>query len=423
MKKFDPSRIFALGERYAVTSTITDSFVPMKACGSQIFGRYVGHDTYDRWFIDFCSGIGVSNLGHAHLSVGRAMLEQFKTGLWGFPGHDWHNRPSVLLMKELCAIAPIQHPRVFLCNSGAESVEAAIKMVLAHHWRHRKAARTVFVACEGAFHGRTLGALSLNCSKVYHTQPFFPDRGVMLANGLIKRRAIEVQHIPFPCVWNAKSKDEFYTALNDLHPREVGAVVIELVQGEGGIRMIDEYALQQLVRWCKRHNVLLVVDEVQTGMMRTGTMFACEHFGLQPDIICLAKALGGGLPIGAIVARKDLDFDRGEHSNTFGGNPLACAAALATICALKKMDKRELKKKIAMLSSFAPEGLGMMRREVFVTAAMRDNVVEEALRRGLLLLGAGTTAIRLMPPVNISMDDLARGCSIYKAARQRVLGQ
>jgi len=233
--------------------------------------------------------------------------------------------------------------------------------------------------------------------------------------GSLQRRAIPVSHIPFPHRYDEKSQYDFKAFLDLLFLNDVNAIFIELIQGEGGIRVVDQYCLNLLLEKCRKNDVYIVVDEVQTGLMRTGKMFACNHYDLEPDIICLGKALSGGaIPIAATVAKKEFDLKPGQHSNTFGGGPLACEVALALIDELKKLDPFSLDEKGRILENFAPEGLGFMRRVVLESKEKRDDVVDKALHKGLLLLGAGEKSIRLMPPLNISVENLERGLNILK---------
>ena len=410
--------IYQLGEYVSTKTTIDGDLIPSFGVGANLFGT-LALSGKEVSLIDFCCGIGVTPLGH-------------DGPLKMFPGNEWHNEWAVRLKNKLCEIVPITgEKKVFLSNSGAEAVEAAIKMCQARRYREAKAANTkreerlllkknVFGAFGGAFHGRTQGALSLNCSKKKHTEAFFADRGDMSDDGKIKRRAIPVCHIPFPEHKNSQSIDRFLTVLKDLNWSRISAFFIELVQGEGGIRMIDPWALSQLAMYCEMHNVYLIIDEVQTGMMRTGRMFATQHFyGLMPDIICLSKALGGGnAAVGATICKAEFDFEEpGQHSNTFGGSPYPSALAFENIRKLEDLDYEmtELFERISILTDFAPEGLGLMRRIVFSTVERRDAVAHLALQRGVLVIPAGERAIRLMPAINIKKDKLLKGIEILKS--------
>jgi len=419
LRQLSPAAIYYLGKKYIINTTIDSDFIPLYAEGSRIWGVLAETGELVE-LVDFCSGIGVTVLGHN----GKLLM---------IPGNEWFNNAEVQLAEKLCAITPGKHPKkVFFCNSGAESVEAAIKMCLARRYHNyvrvygdeaeaRLQRKRVFCAFGGAFHGRTAYALSLNCSKKKHTEAFFADRGDHSCGMKVKERAIPVRHLPFPEKGNWQSIAAFKEMLEQQPFADATAMVVELIQGEGGIRVMDDDCLRLLVEECRKHGVYLVVDEVQTGMMRTGRMFACEYFRvgdgfLEPDIICLSKALGGGrAPIGATIARAEFDFlVSGEHSNTFGGNAMASEAAFETIERLEALDSNILNSRIMLLATFAGEGLGLMRRVVFPTAKERNAVAKKARMNGLLVIPAGERAIRLMSPVNISLKDLGEGIMILK---------
>jgi len=410
--------IYDMGIQYGATTTISNKLIIRGGSGPFIYGELPGRNAL-AIVLDFTSQVGCNALGHGHPAIIKAIKKQLKIGLLHSCGLDWFNEPEVLLMKKLCEITPgdPETKKVFLCNSGTEAVEAAVKMCKARRFNEGVRGRERFLAFQGAFHGRTLGALSLNCSKSIHTAGFFSqeDDGDLSTGNITKRRAMPVSHIPFPHKYEPDTIKDFKAFLNILFLNDVSAVFIELIQGEGGIRVIDQECLDLLVAKCRANDVYIVVDEVQTGFMRTGKMFACEHYGLKPDIICVAKALSGGaIPIGAAVAKKEFDFKQGQHSNTFGGNPLACQVALTLISELEKLDMNEFAHKISILEKFAPQGLGMMRRIVFDNKERRDQVVDLALEKLLLLIGAGEKAIRLMPPLNIPEQYLGLGINILK---------
>lgn len=405
MKRLSAKEIFELGERVSTKATIDGDFIPESGVGCLLSGTFAGTGR-EATLIDFCCGIGVNSLG-------------YPGDLRMCSGNEWHQEAPVRLKDKLVTIAPVRKPaKAFLCNSGAEAVESAEKMCLARRYREGSSERRVFGAFGGAFHGRTLGALSLNCSKSKHTEAFFPDRGDMSEDGRIKERAIPVCHIPFPEVDNSESIARFVEVVNNrVDWSTMNAFFLELVQGEGGIRVIDQLSLDYLVEECRRNGVYLVVDEVQTGMMRTGKMFACMHFGLEPDIICLSKALGGGqVGIGATVCMAEFDFELpGQHSNTFGGSPLPSRLSLETIDSLESLDPEKVQERIDKLASFAPEGLGLMRRIVFSSVEKRDKVCDLARERGVLVIAAGEKAIRLMPPINVSLYHLSLGIRILES--------
>ncbi|MDO8585103.1 MAG: aminotransferase class III-fold pyridoxal phosphate-dependent enzyme [bacterium] len=423
LRQLSPAEIYRLGKKHVVNTTIDSDLVPLYGEGSRIWG-VLAESGQQVELIDFCSGIGVTPLGHD----GKLLM---------IPGNEWFNNAEVQLAEKLCAITPGKHPKkVFFGNSGAESVEAAVKMCLARRYHEymavygdeaeeRLRGKRVFCAFGGAFHGRTGFALSLNCSKKKHTEAFFLDRGDLSVGMKVKEdRAIPVRHLPFPERNNPESIAAFKEMLKLQPFADATAMFVELIQGEGGIRVMDEDCLQLLVAECRKHDVYLVVDEVQTGMMRTGRMFACEYFRvgdgfLEPDIICLSKALGGGrAPIGATIARAEFDFPiPGEHSNTFGGNAFATEAAFNIIEQLEALNREDLTRRIVLLAEFAPEGLGLMRRIVFRTVEERNAVAERARKHpelGVSIISAGELALRCMVPVNISTKDLAKGIKILR---------
>lgn len=419
LRQLSPVEICALGKKYLITTTIDSDLIPLYGKGARLSG-VLAESGKQVELDDFCSGIGVIVFGHD----GRPFL---------IPGNEWYNNEEVQLAEKLCIIAPGCRPKkVFFSNSGTESVEAAVKMCLARRYysytklfgafaAERLREKRVFCAFGGAFHGRTGFALSLNCSKKKHTEAFFADCGDLSVGMGVKERAIPVRHLPFPEKNNWQSIAAFKEVLALQPFKDATAMFVELVQGEGGIRVMDDDCLRLLVDECRKHDVYFVVDEVQTGMMRTGKMFACEHYRvgdgfLEPDIICLSKALGGGLmPIGATIAKTEFDFPiPGMHSNTFGGNSRACEAAFNTIERLEALDRDDLTRRIVLLTEFAPEGLGLMRRIVFKTVEERDAVAERARHSGVLVIPAGERAIRLMPPVNIDTKVLAEGIKILR---------
>jgi 4-aminobutyrate aminotransferase len=363
-------------------------------------------------FLDFCAGIAVCSTGHCHPEVVETIQRQ-AAKLIHMSGTDFYYRVQAELAKKLAALAPGRHKnRVFFTNSGAEALEAAIKLA------RYKTRRTRLVSYLGAFHGRTLGALSLTGSKVVQTQGFSP-----LLQG--------VTHIPYPycyrCQFGKKRGRchlECFSYLESIlfqktvPPSEVAAIFIEPVQGEGGYIVPPEEYLACLQKMARKHGILLVADEVQSGMGRTGRMFACEHFGFEPDIICLAKGIASGLPLGAIIARKEImDWPPGSHASTFGGNPVACAAALKTIELLERgllanaarmggylmRRLRRLQKQHERIGDV--RGLGLMAGMEIVTdrhsrrpdPRTRDRILDRAFRKGLILLGCGPSAVRFCP--------------------------
>ena len=370
-------------------------------------------------FLDCSAGIAVVATGHCHPKVVEAIQRQ-AARLIHMSGTDFYYENMVELAEKLAALVPGNVARrVYFGNSGTEAIEAAIKLARYHTGRKQ------FVAFHGAFHGRTMGALALTASKTTQKKNFFP-----LMPG--------VHHVPYAdcyrCAYG-KTPDscavECAQAIEDplfrtvLPPEEVAAIVVEPVQGEGGYIVPPKKFFDELRRIADRHGILLIFDEVQCGMGRTGRMFASEHFDAIPDIVALAKGIASGLPLGAMVARAEImDWKPGAHASTFGGNPVAVAAALVTIELLEQglienaaRVGAHLK---ARLSGFPQRfrcvgdvrGLGLMIGIELVKdqatkergPELRDRVEQMCFERGLLVLGAGPNTIRLSPPLVLSIE-------------------
>jgi len=361
-------------------------------------------------FLDLTAGIAVTATGHAQPEVVQAIQNQ-AASLLHMSGTDFYYEPMVELAENLAARAPFPMPitgaraRVFFTNSGAESNEGAIK--LARYYT----GRSQIIAFLGAFHGRTYGAMSLTGSKAIQRQKFGP-----LLPG--------VTHIPYGTHAGLDYLEEklFPTVLP---PEEVAAIFIEPIQGEGGYIVPEDGVLERLRQICDRYGILIVVDEVQSGMGRTGRLFAIEHWDIMPDIITLAKGIASGLPLGAILARPELmTWPPGSHATTFGGNPVACAAANVTLrlleaslidnaCQMGELlfsGLTQLAERFQCVS--LPRGKGLMLAiDVLdhagnLDAELRDRIVEQAFLRGLLLLGCGKAAIRFCPPLVIDSDQI-----------------
>ncbi|MBW2466212.1 MAG: acetyl ornithine aminotransferase family protein [Deltaproteobacteria bacterium] len=372
-------------------------------------------------FLDFCAGIAVCSTGHCHPEI-VATIKKQAGKLIHMSGTDFYYEVQANLAKKLNRLAPGSHGnRVFFTNSGAESIEAAIKLA------RYKTGRTRLIAYIGAFHGRTIGALSLTGSKVIQKEGFAP-----LLQG--------VTHIPYPHCYRCqfgkiygRCKLECFQYLENIlfqrtvPPTEVAAVFIEPIQGEGGYVVPPREYLIKLQKLAEKHEFLVVADEVQSGMGRTGKMFASEHFGFVPDIICTAKGIASGMPLGAIIAKKEImDWPPGSHASTFGGNPIACAAALKTIELLENglMDNavamgEHLLKKLNRLKRKYPvvgdvRGLGLMvgmemvkdRKTKTPDPALRDRIVERAFYKGLIILGCGSNSIRFAPALIVDKDHI-----------------
>jgi 4-aminobutyrate aminotransferase len=372
-------------------------------------------------FLDFTAGIAVTATGHCHPEVVAAVRDQAGK-LIHMSGTDFYYEPQIDLAQRLAELAPgATSKRVFFTNSGAEALEAGLKLARWHTGRQRA------LAFFGAFHGRTYGAMSLSGSKVVHRRGFAP---------LVP----EIHHVPFPR--DAGRSGESYvreieeTVLRRIAPPdEIAAVFVEPIQGEGGYFVSPPGFLAALRQMCDRHGMLLVADEVQTGMGRTGKMFAVEHWGVEPDIICLAKGIASGMPLGAIVARGEvMDWPPGSHASTFGGNPVSCRAAVATIDLLRReyiantvARGDELRRGLLRLKEQFPtvigevRGLGLMLAMDLLRGPAdhslpdpiwRDEIIQSAFHHGLLLLGCGECAIRFCPPLCVDSRQIETALTI-----------
>jgi len=410
-------------EQY-VSPSYTRSY-PMVA--ERAYGAIV-EDVDGNTFLDFSAGIAVCSTGHCHPDVVRAIQEQ-AARLIHMSGTDFYYAHMPDLAKRLEALMPGGGTwRCFFGNSGAEAIEAAMKLA------RYTTGRSQFIAFQNAFHGRTMGALSLTASRSVQRKGFGP-----LVPG--------VTHIPYPNPFRCPLKSEpgsvgdavldylenvvFKTTVN---PDEEAAIVVEAVQGEGGyvVPPLDFFGkLQQVAR---RHGILIVADEVQCGMGRTGKMFAFEHFaGFTPDIVALAKGIASGMPLGITMARTDImTWVPGSHASTFGGNPVCLAAAVATLDLLESQlvansvkIGAQLKTRLTKLMDAYPQigdvrGLGLMLGLDFVqdrvskafNTELRNAVVQEAFKRGLLVLGAGASTARLSPPLVIDQEQADCAVSI-----------
>jgi 4-aminobutyrate aminotransferase len=370
-------------------------------------------------FLDLTAGIAVTAAGHCHPQVVAAIKDQADR-LLHMSGTDFYYQPQIDLTQRLAETAPGPSPkRVFFTNSGAEALEAALKLARFH------TGRTRVIAFLGAFHGRTYGAMSLSGSKLVHRRGFSP---------LVP----DIHHVPFPreCTnqvagRGAGAKCQVVRDIETLMqrvapPEEVAAIFMEPIQGEGGYHVAPFCCLRAVRELCDKHGMLLVLDEVQCGMGRTGKMYAHEHWGIEPDIVCLAKGIASGMPLGAIVARDAvMDWPSGSHASTFGGNPVSCRAALATLELLEKeyiVNAAERGDQLHrglldLCDRFEtlrhPRGLGLMRAVDVVDRETgegdhdsRDKLVQSAFDRGLLLLGCGEFGLRFCPPLCISADQI-----------------
>lgn len=382
-------------------------------------------------FLDFAAGIAVTSTGHSHPTVVKAIQEQAEKFI--HISSDFYHEKWVEFGERLNEIAPFQEEAIsFMTNSGTESVEAAIK--LARHYT----GRSQFIGFLGAFHGRTMGSLAFTASKPRYHEGFYP-----LMNG--------VTHVPYPNPYRPVLKshpgeDYGETVIRFIEEQilgkvlpvgDVAGILVETIQGEGGYVIPPPEFYLALRELCDKYQILLIVDEVQSGMGRTGKWWAIEQFGVEPDIVCVGKGVASGVPLGAIIARKRLvTWTKGAHGNTFGGNPIACAAALATM----DLIETEFMQNAADVGEYTLDaleeikvrhgcigdvrGIGLMIGVEFIKEGitleadqeLRDRIVHLAFEGGLLTLGCGKSSIRIAPPLNISRAEMDEGLKIFEEA-------
>lgn len=374
------SHILELESRYTSGVYSKRPIVIVRGEGARLW------DEQGREYIDCVGGQGTANVGHCNPDVLAALREQASRLI--ICPEIFHNDVRARLLAKLVSIAPSGLDRVFLCNSGAEAVEAALKFA------RLATRRKGIVAAMRGFHGRTMGALSATWERAYR-EPFEP-----LVPGF--------SHVPY------NRLDRLAEAVTE----DTAAVILEVVQGEGGVRPGTREFLLGAQQLCQERGALLIVDEVQTGFGRTGRMFACEHHGLEPDLLCLAKSLAGGLPMGAVlIGRRVGELPQLSHGSTFGGNPLACAAALA---AIGYIEEHDLPGRAARLGAYLLERLRAIDapaiREVrglglLVGLELKEKVTPylmALMEHGVLALPAGLTVLRLLPPLVITREELDR---------------
>jgi len=372
-------------------------------------------------FLDFAAGIAVCSTGHSHPKVVQAIKDQAER-LIHIAATDFYEPRYLELMERLAAIAPFKEKaRVFLTNSGTEAVEGAIK--LARYHTHRSG----IIAFEGGFHGRTMGALSLTNSKIKQRAGFGPLLPM-------------VHHAPFPRIraWREDSGGDGSAELEVLRrtifgriiaPSDVAAIVIEPIQGEGGYFPAPASFLQALRDICDEHGILLIADEIQSGMGRTGTWWAMEHAGVEPDIILSAKGIASGMPIGAFIARDSVwTWPPGAHGSTFAGNPVCAAAALATLDIIKSEGLANATAMGARLRSGLERvaanvdavrdirGAGLMLGVEFDSHEAAEAVQEAAFRLGLLTLECGESSLRFSPPLIVDAEAVDTAVRIFGEA-------
>jgi 4-aminobutyrate aminotransferase len=391
-------------------------------------------------FLDFAAGIAVTSTGHCHPEVVEAIQKQ-AAELIHISGTDFYNEPLTQLAEKLSAIAPMRGPhRVFYGNSGAEAVECAIKLARYHTGRQH------IIAFLGAFHGRTMGALSLTASKPQQKRRFGPLMpGVTHVRYPYAYRGCtggpqEVEAFALGCA--RYIEDKLFKTI--LPPEEVAAIVVEPIQGEGGYVVAPDNFLRELRAICDKHGIMLVADEVQSGAGRTGKWWAIQHSGVEPDIVCSAKGIASGMPLGVCMSKAEvMDWVPGSHASTFGGNPISLAAALATIDILEregignaaKVGAKMLerlngwKKTHALVGDVRGRGL-MIGVELVrdketrePVTDLRNRVEAVAFEKGLIILGCGETSIRLCPPLIVSEDEAMVGLDILEDALTQVEGE
>lgn len=372
-------------------------------------------------FLDLTAGIAVTATGHCHPKV-VAAIQQQAARLIHMSGTDFYYEPQIALAERLAGKMPGPgDKKVFFCNSGAEAVEAALKLA------RYATGRQMILGFLGGFHGRTMGALSVTASKYVQREKFFP-----LVPGVVHANYPDPYRCPPGSTPEAHAsscvewiRDRLFQTIAPA--REVAAILVEPIQGEGGYIVPPANFLPELQVLCREHGILLIADEVQSGVGRTGKFFAGEHFGVVPDIITVAKGIASGMPLGAIVSRADLmQWKPGAHASTFGGNPVACAAALATI---ELLDSELMANAVAQGAHLQERlrglqrqhscigdvrGLGLMVAMELVKdpvtkerdARLRDAVVQAAFERGLLLLGCGANCVRFSPALTITREEI-----------------
>ena len=384
-------------------------------------------------FLDFAAGIAVCATGQAHPQV-VAAVKAAADDFLHISSDYWHENMTAL-GERLAAVAPMAEPAMsFLCQSGTEAVEGALKLARYVTKRPR------FIGFLGGFHGRTMGSLSFTSSKYTQQLGFAPTMP-------------GVTHVPYPNPYRplfagddqGKAVLDYMRMLfeRSVPASEVAAILVEPLQGEGGYLVPPPGFLAGLRTLCDEHGILLIFDEVQSGVGRTGRMFACEHAGVSPDIMTLAKGLGSGLPIGAVVARKSLmsQWKRGAHGNTYGGNPISCAAANATLDLVRgglvdnaakigahfMQRLHELQRDYSCIGEVRGQGL-MIGMELIESDADRtpardlcDRVVTRAFHNGLLLLSCGVSTVRFMPPLNVSEQEVDEAIALLRICMDEAL--
>lgn len=350
-------------------------------------------DINGKEYLDCTSGYGVALLGHCHPRIVEAICKQAQQLITCHAGY--YNDKRTEFLQKLTNITPKGLNKAFLSNSGAESVECALKLARKHMGKPE------IIAVMGAFHGKTMGALSATWDKKYR-EPFLP---------LVP----EIKHVP------PDNLEKMREAISE----KTAAILVEPIRGEGGIRVPPEGYLKGLRELCDEKDILLMFDEVQTGFGRTGKLFACEHWGVVPDVMCLAKPLAGGLPLGATVAREDVmsSFKVGDHSTTFSGNPLVCAAGCAAIDVLLE---EKVAEQAAKLGAYFKANLEKLQAKHKSVKEVRGlglmlgmesrfdvlNILLKSIEKGVLVLDAGKTVVRFLPPFVITKEQIDKAITV-----------
>jgi 4-aminobutyrate aminotransferase len=428
------ARLVLEGDERLISPSYTRSYPMVAKRGRGI----VVEDVDGNEFFDFSAGIAVTSTGHCHPHVVEAIQKQ-AAELIHMSGTDFYYSSMIELADRLSKLAPMAGPHKFYYgNSGAEAIECALKLSRYHTKRQN------IIAFFGAFHGRTMGAVSLTASKPQQKRRFGP-----LMPG--------VTHVRYPdvyrgCSGGAQDAEKFALGcarfIEDklfktvLAPEEVAAIFVEPVQGEGGYVIAPTPFMQELRRICDRHGILLVVDEVQSGIGRTGKWFAVEHTGVQPDIVCMAKGIASGMPLGITMSRAEImDWVPGSHASTFGGNPVCIAAAMATLDVIEKegLLKNSAEVGAHMLKRMADwpkkhkivgdvRGRGLMIGVEIVKdqktkeygTELRDKIVEGAFAKGVLFLGCGPSTVRIAPPLIVNHEQADVAVDILEEAIAKV---
>nr|WP_094228071.1 acetylornithine transaminase [Methanolobus psychrotolerans] len=381
----DSQSIFSKDSKYVMQTYGRQPIVIASGKGSVIC------DIEGREYVDCVAGIAVNNVGHCHPRLVEAIKEQAEKLI--HVSNLYYTEPQAKLAEQLVDITGMD--RVFFCNSGTEAVEAAMKLARV------TTKKTNFIAVEHSFHGRTMGALSLTYKDMYRA-PFKP---------LVQ----EEMFVPFNDA----------QAISDAITSNTAAVIVEPIQGEGGINIPSEAYMKEVRKICDETETLLIFDEVQTGFGRTGTWFCKEHFGVEPDIMTMAKAMGGGFPMGAIAAREGISFGRGEHAATFGGNPLACAAAFASIEIIREENLLQRSKEMGEyfqneLKKLSTDGLVEVRGKGMMIGVQFNrkcaDLVDYGRRNGVLLNCTSETVLRIAPPLVITKEQIDTVVNVLEQA-------